>query len=58
MVKPVKALKKQAEKAEAVASRSVDPEHAESMRRLADAFRAQAQVMKETKKAKKIESKK
>jgi hypothetical protein len=43
-MKPTKSLRKQAEKAEAVAHRSEDTEHAERMRNLAEAFRAQASV--------------
>jgi hypothetical protein len=46
MVKPIKSLRKQAEKAEAVANRISDPEIAGEMRALADAFRSQADAMK------------
>jgi hypothetical protein len=49
-MKPTKSLRKQAEKAEAVASRSEDDEHAERMRNLAEAFRAQADALKAAKK--------
>lgn len=45
-MKPTKSLRKQAEKAEAAARRSEDTEHAERMRNLADAFRAQADALK------------
>ena len=49
-MKPTKSLKKQAEKAEAVAHRSEDTEHAEQMHNLAEAFRAQASALKAAKK--------
>jgi hypothetical protein len=52
-MKPVKSIRKQAEKAEAVASRTADPEQAERMRNLADAFRAQADALKATRKMQK-----
>lgn len=45
-MKPSKSLRKQAEKAEALARRSVNGEHAEQMRNLAAAFRAQANALK------------
>ncbi|WNV09590.1 hypothetical protein [Tardiphaga sp. 709] len=51
-MKPTKSLKKQAERAEAAARRSADSEHAERMRDLAEAFRAQADALKTKKKGK------
>jgi hypothetical protein len=53
MVKPSKSFRKQAEKAEAAAAHSDDPEHTDRMRTLADAFRAQADAIKVTEKANK-----
>jgi hypothetical protein len=50
MVKPSKQFRKQAEKADAAAQRTDDPEHAERMRTLAEAFRAQADALKAAKK--------
>ena len=52
-MKPTKSLKKQAEKAESAARRSEDIEHAERMRNLAEAFRAQADALKAKKKKQK-----
>jgi hypothetical protein len=46
MVKPAKSLRKQAEKAEAVANRISDPDTVAGMRALADAFRTQADMIK------------
>ena len=52
-MKPIKSLRKQAEKAGAEAQRSKDAEHAERMRNLAEAFRAQADALKAEKKKEK-----
>jgi hypothetical protein len=52
MVKPTKSLRKQAEKAEAVAKRMTDPDIAAEMRALADAYRGQADAIKKKLKAK------
>ncbi|WP_149534256.1 hypothetical protein [Tardiphaga sp. P9-11] len=49
-MKPTKSLRKQAEKAEAVSHRSEDTEHAERMRNLVEAFRAQAAALKAVRK--------
>lgn len=49
-MKETKQLKKQAARAERLASASFDHEHAEEMSSLAAAFRAQAEVLKEKKK--------
>jgi hypothetical protein len=57
MVKPSKQFRKQAEKAEAAAQRTEDPEHADLLRTLADAFRAQANAIKAAGKAEKPEKK-
>jgi hypothetical protein len=54
----VKALRKQAEKAEEAAARAVDHEHAERMRTLADAFRGQADAMKASRKMPKRKARK
>jgi hypothetical protein len=53
-MKPTKSLRKQARKAEAVAQRSEDIEHAELMHDLAEAFRAQAEALKAEKKKRKV----
>jgi hypothetical protein len=53
MVKPAKSFRKQAEKAEAAAAQTDDPEHADRMRTLAEAFRAQADAIKASEKANK-----
>jgi hypothetical protein len=52
MSKPIKELKKQARKAAAVASATVDHEIAREMKTLAGAFRAQAKMLKNKKKRK------
>jgi hypothetical protein len=49
-MKPTNSLRKQADKAEAEAQHSEDAEHAERMRNLAEAFRAQADALKAEKK--------
>jgi len=53
MSKTTKALKKQAAKAQLVAQRSADSFVAEQMSTLAQAFRAQAEVLKRKRKKKK-----
>jgi hypothetical protein len=53
MSKTTKALKKQAAKAQLVAQRSADAFVAEQMSTLAQAFRAQAEVLKRKRKKKK-----
>ena len=53
MSKTTKALKKQAAKAQLVAQRSADTFVAEQMSTLAQAFRAQAEVLKRKRKKKK-----
>ena len=53
MSKTTKALKKQAAKAQLVAQRSADTFVAEQMSTLAEAFRAQAEVLKKKRKKKK-----
>ena len=53
MSKTTKALKKQAAKAQLVAQRSADALVAEQMSSLAQAFRAQAEVLKRKRKKKK-----
>jgi hypothetical protein len=53
-MKPTKSLKKQAKKADAIANRSADTEHAERMHNLAEAFRAQAEALKAEKKKGKV----
>jgi hypothetical protein len=52
-MKPTKSLRKQAEKAQAVAHRSEDTEYAEQMRNLAEAFRAHADALKAARKKRK-----
>jgi len=53
MSKTTKVLKKQAAKAQSVAQRSADAFVAEQMSTLAQAFRAQAEVLKKKRKKKK-----
>ena len=50
MSKTTKALKKQAAKSQLVAQRTTDPAVARQMTSLAEAFRAQAAVIKKSKK--------
>ncbi|MFT4117886.1 hypothetical protein [Bradyrhizobium sp.] len=45
-MKPTKSLRKQADRAEAVAFRLADPELAAEMRLLANAYRCQADLLK------------
>jgi hypothetical protein len=52
-MKMAKAIRQQADTAERVAATSADPFVADQMRTLAQAFRAQAEVMKKNKKNKK-----
>jgi hypothetical protein len=58
MAKPAKSFEKQAEKAEQVANLTRDSEHADRMRSLAHAFRAQAEVIKSAGKSKAKKTKK
>jgi hypothetical protein len=53
-MKPTESFRKQAGKAEAVAHRTEDTEHAERMHNLAEAFRAQAEALKAEKKKGKV----
>jgi hypothetical protein len=50
MVKPIKFIRKQADKAERAASKASDPERADGLRALATAYRSQADVLKQKKK--------
>jgi hypothetical protein len=53
VVKPDKQFRKQADKADRVASRTPDPDVAADLRALATAYRGQADALKRKKKAKK-----
>jgi hypothetical protein len=50
MVKQIKFIRKQADKAERAASQASDPERADGLRALATAYRYQADVLKQKKK--------
>jgi hypothetical protein len=50
MVKPIKFIRRQADKAERAAGKASDAERADGLRALATAYRSQAHVLKQKKK--------